>query len=44
MAEIPIPSNRLDMVVTHQPASDLEFRRGIDSPTLLIPEMTVAAA
>ena len=26
------------------PANDLEFRYGSDSPTLLIPEMTVAAA
>ena len=24
--------------------ADLEFRRGIDAPTILIPEMTVAAA
>ena len=23
---------------------DLEFRRGIDAPTILVPEMTVAAA
>ena len=44
VAEITIASNLLDMFVTLEPASDLEFRRGIDSPTLLIPEMTVAAA
>jgi PmbA protein len=44
VAEITIASNLLDMFATLEPASDLEFRRGIDSPTLLIPEMTVAAA
>jgi PmbA protein len=32
------------MFLTLEPASDLEFRRGIDAPTILIPEMTVAAA
>ena len=26
-----------------EPGSDLEFRRGIDAPTVLIPEMTVGA-
>jgi PmbA protein len=44
VAEITIASNLLDMFATLEPASDLEFRRGVDSPTLLIPEMTVAAA
>jgi PmbA protein len=44
VAEITIASNLLDMFATLEPASDLEFRRGIDAPTLLIPEMTVAAA
>ena len=44
VAEITIASNLLDMFATLEPGSDLEFRRGIDSPTLLIPEMTVAAA
>jgi PmbA protein len=44
VAEITIASNLIDMFATCEPASDLEFRRGVDSPTLLIPEMTVAAA
>jgi PmbA protein len=43
VAEITIASNLIDMFGTLQPGSDLEFRRGIDAPTLLIPEMTVAA-
>jgi PmbA protein len=34
----------MDMFATLEPATDLEFRRGIDAPTLLIPGMTVAAA
>ena len=44
VAEITIASNLIDMFGTLEPASDLEFRRGIDAPTLLIPEMTVGAA
>jgi PmbA protein len=44
VAEITIASNLLDMFATLEPGSDLEFRRGIDAPTLLVPEMTVAAA
>lgn len=44
VAEITIASNLIDMFGTLEPASDLEFRRGIDAPTVLIPEMTVAAA
>ena len=44
VAEITIASNLLDMFAFLEPGSDLEFRRGIDSPTLLVPEMTVAAA
>jgi PmbA protein len=43
VAEITIASNLVDMFATLEPASDLEFRRGIDAPTLLVPEMTVAA-
>ncbi|HET6941315.1 MAG TPA: metallopeptidase TldD-related protein [Sphingomicrobium sp.] len=39
-----IASNLVDMFSSLEPASDLEFRRGVDSPTLLVPEMTVAAA
>jgi len=44
VAEITIASNLLEMFATVEPGSDLEFRRGIDSPTLLVPEMMVAAA
>lgn len=44
VAEITIASNLLEMFAVLEPGSDLEFRRGIDAPTLLIPEMTVAAA
>jgi PmbA protein len=42
--EITVASNLLDMFATLEPGSDLEFRRGIDAPTLLVPEMTVGAA
>ena len=44
VSEITIASNLVDMFATLAPASDLEFRRGIDAPTILVPEMTVAAA
>jgi PmbA protein len=44
VAEITIASNLVDMFATLEPASDLEFRRGMDAPTILVPEMTVAAA
>ena len=44
VAEITIAGNLIDMFATLEPGDDLEFRRGIDAPTLLIPEMTVAAA
>ena len=44
IAEITIASNLIEMFATLEPASDLEFRRGVDAPTLLIPEMTVGAA
>jgi PmbA protein len=44
VSEITIASNLVDMFATIEPGSDLEFRRGIDAPTLLIPEMTVGAA
>ena len=43
VAEITIASNLLDMFATMEPASDLILRRGIDSPTILIPEMIVAS-
>jgi PmbA protein len=42
--EITIASNLLDMFATLEPASDLEFRRGIDAPTILVPSMTVGTA
>jgi PmbA protein len=44
VSEITIASNLIDMFATLEPASDLEFRRGVDAPTLLVPEMTVGAA
>ena len=44
VAEITIASNLIDMFATLEPGSDLEFRHGIDAPTILVPEMTVAAA
>ena len=44
VAEITIASNLKDMFVTLEPANDLRFRRGVDAPTILVPEMTVASA
>jgi PmbA protein len=44
VAEITIAGNLADMFATLEPASDLEFRRGVDAPTILVPDMTVAAA
>ena len=44
VAEITIAANLKDMFATLEPGSDLKFRRGIDSPTVLVPEMTVASA
>lgn len=44
VAEITIAGNLLDMFATLEPASDLEFRRGMDAPTILVPEMVIAAA
>jgi PmbA protein len=44
VAEITIASNLKQMFVTLEPANDLRFRRGVDSPTLLVPEMTVASS
>jgi PmbA protein len=44
VAEITVASNLAEMFATLEPASDLEFRRGMDSPTILIPEMTIGAA
>jgi PmbA protein len=42
--EITIASNLIEMLATLEPGSDLEFRRGIDAPTLLVPQMTVGTA
>ena len=42
--EITIAANLVDMFATLEPASNLEFRRGVDAPTILVPEMTVATA
>jgi PmbA protein len=44
VAEITIASNLADMFATLEAGSELEFRRGIDAPTILVPEMTVGAA
>jgi PmbA protein len=44
VSEITIASNLIEMFATLEPGADLEFRHGIDAPTILIPEMTVAAA
>ncbi|HET9336887.1 MAG TPA: metallopeptidase TldD-related protein [Sphingomicrobium sp.] len=44
VAEITIASNLRQMFAMLEPAGDLRFRRGIDSPTLLVPEMVVASA
>jgi PmbA protein len=44
LAEMTIAANLIDMFATLEPGADLELRRGVDAPTLLIPEMTVAAA
>lgn len=44
VAEITIAGNLKDMFRTLEPASDLQLRQGIDAPTLLVPEMTVASA
>ncbi len=41
--EITIASNLVEMFATLEPGSDLEFRRGIDAPTILVPEMTIAS-
>jgi len=44
VAEITIASNLKQMFKTLEPAGDLRLRRGIDSPTLMVPAMTVASA
>lgn len=44
VAEITVASHLIDMFATLEPGADLELRRGVDAPTILIPEMTVGAA
>lgn len=44
VAEITVASNLKQMFASLEPATDLRIRRGIDSPTIFIPEMTVASA
>jgi PmbA protein len=44
VAEITIAGNLKDMFLNLTPASDLEFRRAVDVPTLRIDGMTVAGA
>ena len=44
VSEITIAANLKDMFATLEPADDLELRRGVDSPTVLVPEMTVGSA
>ena len=44
VSEITVASNLKTMFATLEPASDLELRTGVDSPTLLIPAMTVGSA
>ena len=44
VSEITVASNLKQMFATLEPASDLQFRRGVDSPTVLVPEMVVASA
>ena len=41
---VTIASNLADMFATLEPGTDLEFRKGVDSPSLLVPEMTVASS
>jgi PmbA protein len=44
VSEITIASNLKTMFAELEPASDLHLRRGIDSPTVLVPRMMVASA
>jgi PmbA protein len=44
VAEITVASNLVDMFATLEPGTDLELRRGVDAPTILIPEMTVGSS
>ncbi|HXM85022.1 MAG TPA: metallopeptidase TldD-related protein, partial [Stellaceae bacterium] len=42
--EVTVAGNLKDMFLNLRPASDLDFRTGIDAPTLRIEVMTVAGA
>jgi len=42
VSEVTIASNLPDMFRTLAPADDLKFRQGINAPTVLVEEMTVA--
>jgi len=42
VAEMTIAGNLKDMLMSMTPASDLEFRDGVDSPSLRVDGMTVA--
>jgi PmbA protein len=42
VSEVTIAGNLLDMFASLSPADDLEFRFGIDAPTVRIEGMTVA--
>ncbi|MEO6225599.1 MAG: TldD/PmbA family protein [Sphingomicrobium sp.] len=44
VAEITIASNLNEMFATLEPGSDLDFRRGTDAPTILVPQMVVASS
>jgi PmbA protein len=44
VSEITVASNLTDMFGSLVPASDLEYRRGIDAPSILVPEMMVGSA
>ena len=42
VSEITIAGNLKNMFASLEPASDLEFKRGADAPSILIPSMVVA--
>ena len=44
VSEITVAGNLKDMFASLEPASDLELKRGVDAPTILVPEMTVGSA
>ncbi|WP_118856205.1 TldD/PmbA family protein [Sphingomonas mesophila] len=44
VSEITVASNLLAMFASLEPASDLELKRGVDSPSVLVPEMMVGSA